>query len=166
VAAFFCHRCGAANSLGARFCTRYGTALVANIPSSPIYQPIVVSTPSSHTGRNVGVVIAILFLILVVALIVPVPHNFSENFSTGLLSVGGASLTVPDGSSVQGSWSTNNGGSVTFQISDANGHVVYTADAASGSFGFSATNPPYVFAASAFFSESVSVTGTYTAPLL
>ena len=55
---------------------------------------------------------------------------------------------------------------MTFVIDDASGNLVYSADSSSGSFAFSASDPPYTFGAEALLSETVSVTGTASFPIL
>lgn len=97
--------------------------------------------------------------------IIPIPHIFSEHF-TSSMGAAGATLSPPTGAQVTGHWMTSDDGSLTFEIGDSNSNVIYESEASSGSFNFTASNPPYTFAASSFFTESVSCSGTYSSPLI
>jgi hypothetical protein len=122
--------------------------------------------PSGHTVRNVVVVIIVIAAILAVLILVPIPHPFS----TSLVSSGGAPGTAtfdfPAGSVVKGSFSSASGDNVAFGISDPHGGVIYGADASRGSFSFASTGGTYRFTSDSFASETVSVSGTYSIPLL
>jgi len=76
-------------------------------------------------------------------------------------------LSPPNGAHVTGSFATTDGDSVTFEILDSNHNTVYSADASTGSFSFTASSPPYTFEAVTFLlSHTVDVTGSYSAPIL
>ena len=112
--------------------------------------------------------IAVTAAVLALALI-PVPYSFSESLSTGPLGKPRAGFDPPAGSHVSGSWSTQ-GVAVHVQVSDSSGLVVYSANASSGSFEFTATSPPYTFSAyslpPSYAVQTVSVTGTDSHPVL
>lgn len=108
--------------------------------------------------------------VLFVALF-PIPHSFSLGTYAGPLTVGSvpqpAWLRPPGGSSVQGSWATSTAVSVDFYIEDASSTIVYSSTSSTGSFHFTANDPPYAFYAMwGSDSETVTITGTYYCPLL
>jgi hypothetical protein len=96
----------------------------------------------------------------------PVQHSYSEQFSSAYSTPGAATLTVPRGSQVSGSWATGDGRTVDFGILDSNQNLIYTSDASNGTYSFTASSPPYTFVATSFASEPVYVWGTYSAPLI
>jgi hypothetical protein len=161
VAGVFCQKCGTQNQDGAQFCSKCGTSLV---PTAPSAKPA--KTPSSHVVRNVVIVLVVVVVALVALFTVPISHSYSYQFASSLLSTAGATLSPPTGAHVMGTFSTASGGSVTFQITDSNSNVVYSTDSNYGSFSFTASSPPYTFAASSLLSESVHVSGSWSAPYL
>jgi hypothetical protein len=114
------------------------------------------------------VIIAVATACVVAAIfaVAPVQHSYSEEFSSSYAAPGAATLTPPKGSQVSGSWATGDGGTADFVILNSNQDIVYTSDAASGTYTFTASNPPYTFAVTSYSSETVYVWGTYLAPLL
>jgi len=181
MSASFCSRCGSALAPNSAFCPRCGASTSGQPPAPPHAPyaqpspamgppPIFVATaappPQSHTGRNIAIIIIVLLVIVVVLFAVPIPHSFSTTVTTEALIPGTSTVSFPAGAAVSGSFSTGDGGSVTFVIDDASGNLVYSADSSSGSFAFSASDPPYTFGAEALLSETVSVTGTASFPIL
>jgi hypothetical protein len=114
------------------------------------------------------VVLATVAAVLALALI-PIPHSFSESLSTGPLGKSQASFGPPAGSGVSGSWSTE-GVAAHLQIADSAGLVIYSANASSGSFEFTAASPPYTFSVyslpPAFVFQPVNVSGSASYPIL
>jgi hypothetical protein len=131
-------------------------------------EPPVQPTPKSHTGRNVAVVVIVLIVLILVLFVIPFPHNFSDNVTTEFIPAFGAGATVmnfPSGSAVSGSYSSVLGISGLL-IRDSGGHVVFDGAGVSGSFSFTASNPPYYAAAACLCLGSVTVSGTYNSPLI
>ena len=114
--------------------------------------------------------------VVVVAAIVTVglftidfPHSFSATFPSSYPELTpGFRLNPPTGSPVSGNWSTARGAAVFLEAWDGSGSVVYGGRGSSnnGSFSFTASDPPYTFAAESPTSEPVYVTGSYSAPFL
>jgi DNA-directed RNA polymerase subunit RPC12/RpoP len=121
---------------------------------------------TSHAARNIGIVIAVIVIVVLVLYLVPLPQSFSTTLDSSVVTPTGSELTFPQGSQVSGSWQTGDGGSVTLVILNGSGHDVYTADAVSGTFTFSANDPPYVVTAVSLLPETVSISGTFWAPIL
>ncbi len=105
-------------------------------------------------------------VILAILALAPVQHSYSEQFGSSYPNPGVATLTVPKGSDVTGSWSTNDSGTVEFAILDAGQTLVYSSDAHNGTYTFTASDPPYTLGAISYVSETVYVWGTYSAPIL
>lgn len=108
----------------------------------------------------------VVVIAIVILFVVPIPRSFSAQLSSSVGGGGRDTLSFPTGSQVSGSWTTNNGGSVTLTITDSSGGTVYSSDSSGGSFSFTASSPPYGVSAASIFAETVSVTGTYSTPLL
>ena len=171
--------CGAPLQGGAKFCAQCGSTVSPITPATPV-APVYpgytspptsgpITPPSSSQSRTVVtvVIVIVVLLVIVVALaIIPFPHGYSYTLSSSALNNGVATLSVPAGSQVTGSWSTSSGGSITLTITDELGNTVYSADAASGSFSFTGSNSPYTFTASSLLSEDTSISGSYASPLI
>jgi hypothetical protein len=187
MAAQSCAGCGQPLAGDSQYCPRCGAQVAALRPdaaeeSSSLSPRRPVSTASAssqagfsptptrptqvHTRRNVGVALAIVLLLIVAFTVVPVPHGFSATVSSSWDAEGPATESFPSGSTVSGMWSTADGFAVTFNITDAAGHSVYFADASFGSFSFTASNSPYTMKSSSLFSETISVSGSYSSPVL
>lgn len=127
-------------------------------------------TPGHRARHVVVVVVAIGIAATLVAMTAAlVPHSFSLQFySTSGGPPGWGTLTPPRGSVVSGSWSTADGANFSFQIQSNDGGIVLHTGGASGSFRFTAGDPPYFFSAIYFSAtgEPVNVTGTYSSPLI
>jgi hypothetical protein len=114
--------------------------------------------------------IAVAFLILVLVT-VPVPHSFSFKVVTfafwgeGPRTAGWANFpALSPGSRVSGTWYSEKGALVEFNITDDSG-TVYSVNGTSGSFSFTSSG---VWAQVLLFATqlgvNVSVTGTYWSP--
>jgi hypothetical protein len=98
---------------------------------------------------------------------VPISTSFSDVLEASAGTNGVATLSPPTASHVSGTFTSTDGSSVTFEITDSNGNVVYSADANYGPFSFTASSPPYTLEVTTIFlSHTVDVTGHYTAPIL
>lgn len=171
----FCRRCGNQLASDSAFCPRCGASTwgqSAGLPPQAVAPPAhVLLSKKSHAGRNAGIVVAIvILLILVGGFLVPFPHSFSyqaATVSSGGPGATGQQMNFPAGSSVSGSYSADGGFSPTaVVILDANLHSVYVGGAlSSGSFSFTASNPPYYFIAVSLLPGFVAVSGTYSSPL-
>ena len=112
-------------------------------------------------------VVGVFLAILLALYTVPVSTSFTEQLTATRNLRGVAYLDPPKGSSVSGTFTTTDGGSVTFEILTSSGNVVYSTDSNHGSFTFTASSPPYWFdATTTFLTHTVDVTGHYTAPIL
>ncbi|HEY1197983.1 MAG TPA: hypothetical protein VGG32_04580 [Thermoplasmata archaeon] len=110
-------------------------------------------------------------VVIVVALVclytIPISTNYSETLTATVGSNGVATFSPPSGAQVHGTFTSTDGSAVSFEILSSNGNTVYSADASSGSFSFTASNPPYTFELlTIIFSHTVDVSGHYTAPYL
>jgi hypothetical protein len=161
VANIFCQKCGTANHASAQFCSKCGAPLSLTVPQS-----VSTKAGAGHVVRNLIIVLVIVVIVLVALFTVPVSHSYSSQFTSSILSNAGGTLSPPTGAAVMGHYSTTDGGSVAFQITNGLGSVIYSTDSDYGSFSFSASNPPYTFAASSFLSETVQVSGHWSAPIL
>jgi len=134
------------------------------------------SAKPGHRTRNRVIVVAVGAVVVLVALFtVPITYSFSDNLGVsniqgvGFSGVEGsrnATLPLPSGSHVSGTFSESNGPPTLFQILDSNQGAVYSANATSGAFGFKASSPPYTLCAgSEPPGEIVEVSGTYTSPI-
>ncbi len=135
-------------------------------PPPPGWQPPP-PAPKAHTGRNLAIGLVVVVVVLIVVLAVaatPLPHPFSAQLDTGAFNAPTWQLDPPAGSTVSGAFSTESGGSVTFGIVDGGGSPIYSADSASGSFSFTAAEPPYTFSAYSIIPQYVKITGSYDAP--
>ena len=111
-----------------------------------------------------GIVVAI--VVLAVGELVPV----SNAFSLSVESQGFTGSTVyhifPAGAQVTSHWVTDNGGSVTFALVDAQGQALARGSGASGNFSFTSQGGSYGFQSYSWFIEVVNVQGSYAAPWL
>jgi hypothetical protein len=122
-----------------------------------------------------GVLAVVVTLIAVT--FVPIPHSFSMTLVTVPVrnpvgigeTIDVVNVSIPTGSQVTGSWSSANGVTVNFVIDPrTQGPPAYESTGTSGSFSFVATYSSFIFGASTTgnTSATVSVSGTYSAPLL
>ena len=129
------------------------------------------STTPAWTRRRVWVVVAVVVVgiaVLLALLSVPVSHSFSDEFTTFRLHLGSVTLSVPVGAVVTATWSTNSSSSVAFDVVEGNDYPIYQTTGSGGSFSFPATVSSYGFVGLGLSNASqlVTVSGTYTAPLL
>ncbi|MGP8076422.1 MAG: hypothetical protein ACLP8Y_06810 [Thermoplasmata archaeon] len=123
-----------------------------------------------RTGRYVTVVGVAVFLVTTALLVVPVRQSFSTQLRIEGGNIGGITDEVfPTGTIVTGSWSASPEGLVSFTIQGgSSGGNIYTANASSGSFSFTTTGNPwalYLFLGQSPSPETVTVSGSYIAPL-
>jgi hypothetical protein len=105
-------------------------------------------------------------IILLLLMFIPLPLPYNATLQTNILNLAHSQIGSTDSISVSGSWSTTDGGSVTFTIVSANGSTAYTADASSGSFSFGETDPPYTVGVYALLPETVTISGISWGPLI
>jgi hypothetical protein len=154
-------KCGTSSQADSNFCSKCGSALVTGFKSSPVNK-----TGSGHRWRNIAIAVLIIVVAIAVLALLPVPRPFTEHLTSAYMNPGKATFSPPLGSQITGRWSTADGGSVSFNIEDANANEIYFADSSGGSFSFTASNPPYYFLVNSAPTESISVSGTYSSPLL
>src|SRR5271157_491859 len=152
--------------------------MVVAKPPEPAAAVPASSSELSHRYRNPAKIVAIVLVIVIVTLVllytVPVATSYSYQFSTSPTGEGAMTFNPRSGAQVYGSFYTTTGGPVTFQIQDSIGNYAYENttqnSSVSGSFSFTAVNPPYTFIAfslgSSHAPETVAVHGHYTAPVL
>jgi hypothetical protein len=122
-----------------------------------------------RTGRYVTVTGAVVFVVVTALLVVPVHQTFSTQFVIEGGNGGGITdELLPTGVIVTGSWSTIPEGSVNFTIQGgtSSGNV-YAVNASSGTFAFTTTGDPwalYLFSGNSENPETVTVSGSFTAP--
>ena len=115
-----------------------------------------------HRLRIVLILTAVLVVIAVASFVVPIPHSFSYQLRPIPAGVPNAQFTPPVDSQVSGSWS-----GAGLDILASNGVLMVFSGNSSGSFSFSASNPPYAIAILTTNSSAVlRVTGTFWCPLL
>ncbi len=119
--------------------------------------------------RNVAVtVVAVAALVIVIVSLftiqIATPYSYLLTSSYG--SPGAATLSPPMGSEVTGNFSAADGELVVFSISDSGDLVIFSTYSGNASFSFTASSPPYTFASESLLSETVNVSGHFTAPLL
>ncbi len=129
------------------------------------------TTTPSPTQRRVWIcasVAGVAIVVLLALLSVPVSHSFSDQFTTFRLHLGDAMLSVPAGAVVTASWSANSSSPVAFDVVDSNDYPIYQTTGTNGTFSFPATAPPYGFVGLGVSnaSQSVTVSGTYSVPIL
>lgn len=122
------------------------------------------SRPSA--GRTLGKIVAAIAVVILFLMLVPLPLPFNTTLQSYAVDVSRSQLASSNCVSVSGSWSTSNGGSVTFAIVNATGTVVYSADASSGSFSFGGFSGPYMAGAYSILPETVQVSGTCWDPVM
>jgi hypothetical protein len=106
---------------------------------------------------------------LVALFTVPVQTSFSAGFSIGCAAISSPpcpTFNFPVGAHVTGTFSTVGGTPVGLQVFGRNGPIVFSSNASSGSFSFTASNPPYAFAPDVGGNGTTSVSGHYTSPIL
>jgi len=138
-------------------------------PTKPTLRQFLKSRPDIVNRVVIlGVVVSIV-VILVVLFTVPVPTSFSTSFSDSC--IGGIrpetcpTENFPMGAYVSGTFSTIGGSPAGLQIVGENGPVFFST-VSSGSFSFTASNPPYQFAPAVGGDGSTSVSGEYTSPVI
>lgn len=151
------------------------SAVPSQIPSGsvgqtgPTFAPAPAAVgPRSHAARNAGIVVTLVVIIILILVVLPLPHSFSQDVTTELNPVTGAgatSISFPKGSAVSGSYSTALGISALV-VFDSSGTQVYDGSGPSGSFSFTASNPPYYFVAVCVCIGTVTVSGTYYSPII
>jgi hypothetical protein len=129
-------------------------------------QPSRFEPPGSHAARNVGIAVIVVILILFLLMVIPLPIPFSTTVETNALTIAHSEIGSSNCISISGSWSTADGGSVSFAIVSGSGTTVYSADASSGTFSFNATDPPYTVGAYSVLPETVEISGTSWSPLI
>jgi len=107
--------------------------------------------------------------------VVPVSHTFSFQIAPAACLLGARTWSLPDQSSVHGSWVTTQGGSTTVVISEPSGARVYDGAGSSGSFQFMAVGTPYTIEVGwgaahvvpgCVVVPTTAFSGTFTGPLL
>jgi len=129
------------------------------VPSPPPAKP-------SHLIRNVAIVV-ILVAVFVGLIAIPVPHSFSDQIFTLAEVQGNATITPPAGAQISGTWSAPDP-NTNFQIrfGSALGQDIFSAEGAAGSFSFTASQYEYWFVTGAPSNETVTVSGSYSSPIL
>jgi hypothetical protein len=122
-----------------------------------------------RTGRYVTVGGMTIVVVVAALLIVPVRQSFSTQLSVYGGGSGGIGFEVfPQGARVTGSWSANPPGLVNFTIQGPSGADIYSSNASSGTFSFTASGVPfavYTFWGQSASPETVSVRGSFNAPM-
>jgi hypothetical protein len=123
----------------------------------------------SHRIRNLIILVVVVAIVVLVCLFtIPISTPYSAGFSDGCYATYGPycpSINFPVGAHVTGTFSTVGGTPVGLQIVGTNGPI-FNSSASSGSFRFTASNPPYAFAPTVVGDGSTSVSGHYTSPIL
>lgn len=179
VAGSFCPRCGQPIAPGGRFCGRCGAPAAPAVPPAPVAGPAGApvggvlgggyagpAPPAPANRRALYVLLGVAVVVVVVLLalfLVPVAHPFSASLATSGDTPGVDLITFPSGAPVHGTW-TSSGGSVQFEIVGF-GHL-YSENGTSGAFSFTATLSFVEFEAISSGSATVSVSGSYSSPLL
>jgi hypothetical protein len=110
--------------------------------------------------------VGVIVLVILLLMLLPLPLQYSTTLQSSVVSPSYSQIGAANCISISGSWSTTNGGSVTFIVVDNSGGTVYSSDASSGSFSMNASNQPYMVAAMSLFPETVQVSGTCWGPLI
>lgn len=112
-----------------------------------------------------AIAVAALVAVLVIFSVARVQYSYADHFTAAGFSAAGTTLHTPQGAAVSGSWAAV-GGSVSFQVLDASGDLVYFSQGSSGSYSFVASDPPYGLEALSTTTATVYVWGSYSAPVL
>lgn len=111
--------------------------------------------------------ICVVCLAVIIALaVIPVPHSYRFIiFATSPTEEGSQFQTFPEGAGVSGSWTASSSQSVSLTIACGLGQV-YAGSGTSGSFSFTAQLFACLFTVTSTEPVNVTVTGTYSSPLL
>jgi len=122
-----------------------------------------------RTGRYAAVAGVVVFLLVAALLTAPVHQSFSTQLDVFSGEGGGIAVeSLPQGTHVTGSWTSNPAGLVNFTIQDTSGVTIYAVNASSGTFSFTAEGVPYTwytFQGTASFNGTVTITGAFNAPM-
>jgi hypothetical protein len=123
-----------------------------------------------HVGQHLTVTSVTILVIVAALLLVPVHQSFSTQLSISGGQGGGISFEEFPAAGIQvtGSWSASPAGLVNFTIQDTSGATIYTVNASSGTFSFVTSGVPwplYTFWGHSLSSETVTVSGSYNAPI-
>jgi len=176
----FCDQCGRYLPPVARYCPKCGAPIVSALafqprdPTGDRSAPFragsgsggPVPKPPRSPARTAVIAVSAVVVLILVLMVIPLPLPFNATLQTNALNVGRSQIGSSSSVSLSGSWSTADGGSVTFAIESAGGTTVYSSDAASGSFSFNASDPPYTAAAYSLLPETVQISGTSWSPLI
>jgi hypothetical protein len=115
-----------------------------------------------------AVVVVVVGLTLIATSTVPIPHSFATGFALPHVHLGVADLPGPEGATISATWSATGGGTADVLVADGSDYPIYASNGTEGSFSFPATSPPYTFQAitASNLTEQVTISGTYTSPLL
>lgn len=119
-----------------------------------------------NSGRSAGKIAAAVIVVFLLLLALPVPLPFGTTLAPNALNISYSQLGSSNCVSISGSWSTTDGGSVSFLIINSANSTMYSADASSGSFSFGGFDGPYVAGAYSLLPETVQVSGICWAPVL
>jgi hypothetical protein len=147
-------------------------------PPVPYLAAIPVSEPPPRRrwrriagAAGAGAVAAVLVVVALVA--IPVAHASAQTFTMnnpGSLTALTHAVTFPRSGTFTFTWSTTNGGTVTFTVLGSGGVTIYASSSAASGGGTLAVSEgtPYTFEILDWLPEVVDVTGTlsYQAPLL
>jgi hypothetical protein len=130
--------------------------------------------PPNYRSRRIRRVIIIVAVVAVATVVValytiPVRMPYGVGFGSGCLlnsSPACPELSFPLNGSVTGTFWTLGGTPVGLQIAEANDSVIFFSTASSGSFNFTASDPPYVFGPTVSGSGLTAVSGNCTSPIL
>jgi hypothetical protein len=118
-----------------------------------------------HRGKLALVVLSLAVAAAAIALFaIPVTHSFSDGLNATHL-YGSVTLVAPVGSRISLTWSSS-GAPASIAIYDGNGHMLDSAEAATGSFSFTAMTPSDGFEANSTGIAYVVLSWSYTSPLL
>jgi hypothetical protein len=111
-------------------------------------------------------VVVIAGILVAAGFLVPVPTKFTLSVQSQGLTPSVVYHTFPSGTSISFRWTTADGGSVTFSLVDAQGHVLARSTASSGNYTFTADGSGYGFQSYSWLYEVVNVHGSYSAAVL
>ncbi|MGP8078009.1 MAG: hypothetical protein ACLQD8_05710 [Thermoplasmata archaeon] len=113
--------------------------------------------------------VAALTVLIGVPVAQSVPENLTLINSGSLLSAVGQTVSFPHGGTLELSWWTASGRSVTFSVLAPSGSTIYSSDSARGSASLGVGDSgPYTLEIYDLLPETVTVSGTlhYSAPML
>ncbi len=138
------------------------TAPARSRPAGSTPPPRGVSSPAF---RLFVIMVALLVIVLLVYE-VPFPQNFNGQFDIGPNSGTAYLVSLPDGVSVQGTWSALSEGPVALTIVGPQGIHVFEATDNAGSFSFVSAGGTYQFNGTSTVPQLVSIQGGYPATVL